>query len=70
MDIDAILSKEHADLTATEWDELRSYLRGDNIPKLDLDAQVQRHADLEAQLAQSVSDWGKFSRVIADILRS
>lgn len=63
MDIDALLRKDHADLTREEWDELRSYVLGDNTPPRDPE-------DLEARLAQSVSDWSKFSQVISDILRS
>lgn len=63
MDIDTLLRKDHADLTREEWDELRSYLLGDNTTHCDPE-------ELEAQLAQSVSNWGRFSRVIAEILNS
>ena len=64
MDINALLDKSFDELTAEEWAALKVSGNGAE------DEESDRASELEARLAQSVSDWAKFNQVISDILNS
>ena len=63
MNINAILEKDFSQLTEQDWEELRTYLRGERPGP-------SKTEDLKARLTAAVGDWEKFSQVIVDTLNS